>query len=72
MDSNLSNLVAYHDANEKKSTENVLELMESNWKKPPLNFVKINVDFAAFTPLNAYGIGIIIRDDVRSFVPAWS
>ena len=68
-----SNLAAYHDdVNEKQSRENMLELMETKWKKPTLSSVKTNVDFAAFSMADSYGIGIITRDGIEGFLAARS
>ena len=53
-----------------KAWDNMLETMETKWKKPAANFAKVNVDFAAFTSTNHYGTGAIIRDEHGQFVAA--
>ena len=44
-----TNLMACKDANEKQTHKNMIELTEIKWKRPDANFVKVNVDFTAFT-----------------------
>ena len=42
----------------------------STWQKPAEGFVKIKVDFAAFPSINSAGIGMVLRDDIGSFMAA--
>ena len=63
-----TNLLAYRDANEMKAQKNMLETMETKWKKPAANFPKVNVDFAAFTSTNHYGTSAVNRDKHGQFV----
>ncbi|XP_074327164.1 uncharacterized protein LOC141665080 [Apium graveolens] len=40
------------------------------WQKPPVGWVKINIDAATFMQDNSIGIGGVIRDDRGDFVRA--
>ena len=44
--------------------------MEIKWKRLGANFVKVNVDFAAFTLGEYYGASAIIRDEHSQFLVA--
>ena len=48
----------------------MLELMETKWRKLATSFVKVNVDFAAFTSIEYDGTSVIIRDEHGQFVEA--
>lgn len=43
-----------------------------SWEKPPLNWVKINVDAALFGSENCIGLGMIVRDAAGNFIMARS
>ncbi|KAM6558702.1 hypothetical protein CsatA_027941 [Cannabis sativa] len=42
------------------------------WVKPAVNMLKINVDGAVFHADNAYGSGVVIRDNTGSLIEAFS
>jgi hypothetical protein len=57
-------LVAFHDANSRKSSDQVIETPEIHWKAPLHGSIKVNWDAAMDRHKMKMCIGVIIRDNM--------
>ena len=67
-----SNFHLYQIYNDKQPHEDFDAMLARKWLRLEYDFVKVNVDYAAFPTNNTHGIGIIIKDSNAIFVAAQS